>query len=53
MRTRVTTVISLLCLSFFFFAAGTMKATAAPTGEGDSSWKELVAKAQKEGTVSI
>ncbi len=53
MRTKVTTVISLFCLSFFFFAAGTVEAAALPSGERDSSWKELVAKAQKEGTVSI
>ncbi len=53
MRPRVTTMIGLICFSLFFFAAGPLKAATAPKGEGDASWKELVAKAQKEGTVSI
>lgn len=53
MRRGVIFITGTLCLFLLFLAVSGMKAEAAPMGEFEARWKDLVAKAQKEGTVSI
>lgn len=53
MRRGVTIITGLFCLFFMFLVVNGIKAEAAPMGDWEAKWKDLVEKAQKEGTVSV
>ncbi len=53
MKKGVNIITSLFCLFFLCLAFSGMGAEASPAGDWEVKWKDLVEKAQKEGTVSI
>lgn len=53
MRRGVAIITSLFCLLFLLLVVDGIKAEASPAGDLEVRWKDLVEKAQKEGTVSI
>jgi len=53
MRKTVAIIAGLAFFALLFVAGRDVQAAAAPRGDGEAKWQELVREAQKEGTVNI